>query len=137
RVSRRMPRKTRHGAEAAARWRAFRTYLADIRKYEKLETATELFDRYLAYAVAFGLEQRWVREFERAGAPVPGWYRLGGDVLVLPDVGETLWDAAQIGRAAGSLGDVGDLNLPDIGGVPDVDLPGVGEGLQGASDALS
>ena len=137
RVSRRMPQKTTHGAEAAARWRAFRTYLRDIRKYESLESATDLFDRYLAYAVAFELEKQWVKEFERAGAPVPRWYHSAGD---LPDAGGGLWEAIQIGHIAGHLG--GDLNAPDIGGVPNVGLPnvdltGAGEGLQGASELMS
>jgi hypothetical protein len=140
RVARRMPQKTRHGSEAAAKWRAFRTYLADIRKYESLETATDLFDRYLAYAVAFGLEKRWVRDFETAGAPVPRWYHGAGDILVLGDVGEAMWHAGQLGRMAGHIGSgggVGDLNLPDFGGVPDVGMPDLGGGLQGASELMS
>lgn len=141
RVARRMPQKTRHGAEAAAKWRAFRTYLKDIRKYESLENATDLFDRYLAYAVAFELEKQWVKDFERAGAPVPRWYHSAGDILVLPEAGEMLWNAAQIGRAAGHLGEAGNLNIPDVGGMPSIDIPNVdvgtiGDGLQGASDLV-
>ncbi len=137
RVARRMPQKTRHGAETAAKWRAFRAYLKDIRKYEQLDRASELFDRYLAYAVAFGLEKQWVREFERAGAPVPRWYHTAGDILVVPDAGDLLWGA---GHAVGHLGDVGDLprvGMPDLGGMPDVDLANVGEGLQGASELVA
>lgn len=139
-VGRRMPQKTRHGAEAAAKWRAFRTYLADIQKYESLETATDLFDRYLAYAVAFGLAKEWLKEFERAGAPVPRWYHSAGEILVLPEAGEAIWDAMEIGRMAGGMGNVGnlgDVNVPDLGGMPNVDLPSVGGGLQGASDLLA
>lgn len=144
RVARRMPQKTRHGAEAAAKWGAFRTYLKDIRKHENLETATDLFDKYLAYAVAFELEKQWVKDFERAGAPVPRWYHSAGDILVLPQAGELLWDAAQIGHAAGHLGEVGDfgnVDIPDVGRMPNIDLPNVGVpdvggGLQGASDLI-
>jgi len=141
RVSRGMPQKTRHGAEAAAKWRAFRNYLRNIRKYESLERATDLFDRYLSYAVAFELERQWVKDFERAGAPVPRWYHSAGDILVLPQAGEVLWDATQIGRAAGHLGDAGTLDIPDVGGMPNIDMPNVdissiGDGLQGASDLV-
>ena len=145
RVARRMPRKTRHGAEAAAKWRAFRTYLKDIRKHERLEEAEDLFDRYLAYAVAFELEKQWVRDFERAGAPVPHWYHRAGEIFVLGEAAEALGEIGGLGRAAGSLGDIGvpdgggvpDVNLPDLGNMPNVDLPGAGDALQGASDLFS
>ncbi|HEV2127349.1 MAG TPA: DUF2207 domain-containing protein [Thermomicrobiales bacterium] len=147
RVARRMPQKTRKGAEAAARWRAFRTYLQDIRKYESVETATELFDRYLAYAVAFEIEKQWVKTFERAGTPAPRWYHSAGDILVLGEAGELLGEIGHLGRVPGP-GDIGDVNLPDVGGipniglpdvggVPNVDLPGAGDALQGASDLVS
>ncbi|MDF3017569.1 MAG: hypothetical protein K0R44_2794, partial [Thermomicrobiales bacterium] len=49
-ISRFMPRKTAAGAEAAAKWRAFRNYLASIERYEKLDEAQGIFDRYLPYA---------------------------------------------------------------------------------------
>lgn len=74
-----LPRKTAAGAEAAARWRAFRRYLERIERYEEVDAATAMFDRYLPYAVAFGLEASWVETFARAEAPVPRWYRGGRD----------------------------------------------------------
>jgi hypothetical protein len=134
RMSRIMPQKTRDGAEA-----------------------TELFDRYFAYAVAFGLEKQWVRSFAKVGARSPGWFTAagapgGGGV---GDVGESVWDAISMAHMMGHLtgshggGDTVDLpnvglpdigSLPDLGGLPDVDLQGMsdlmGGGLQGASDGL-
>lgn len=74
-VGQAMPRKTQKGAEAAARWRAFKRYLQEIERYTDLETATELFERYLPYAIAFNLERRWVQKFARVETtPMPGWY---------------------------------------------------------------
>jgi uncharacterized membrane protein len=74
-VGQAMPAKTPKGAEATARWRAFRSYLKEIERYTDLETATELFERYLPYAIAFNLERRWVKKFTRIEAtPIPGWY---------------------------------------------------------------
>jgi hypothetical protein len=131
RVARQMPQKTRHGAEAAARWRAFRTYLEDIRKYESLEMATELFDRYLAYAVAFGIAKQWVRSFERAGAPVPRWYHSAADILVLGETGEALAHLSHLGQATGAVGNLAEASLPNV------DLADVGGGLQGASELVS
>ena len=73
-----LPRKTEAGAEAAARWRAFRKYLDDIEKYEKLDEAQAIFDRYLPYAIAFGLERSWVEKFAGVQTPTPAWYGGGG-----------------------------------------------------------
>ena len=81
-ISRFMPRKTPAGAEAAAKWRAFRNYLASIERYEKLDEAQGIFDRYLPYAIAFGLESSWVDKFSRVPTASPGWY--GDDVTTSP-----------------------------------------------------
>lgn len=140
RVSRSMPQKTRHGAESAAKWRAFRDWLRDIRKFENLEENPGLFDRYFAYAVAFNLEDQWVKEFERAGAPAPRWYRRvdAGDVVIIPDLDGIPGGVGGLGEAGPLLGRVGEIDLPnvDLGGMPDVDIGGLGEGLQGASELM-
>jgi len=73
-LSRYMPRKTDKGAEEAARWQAFRTYLKDIDKYSDLEAQKEIWDRWLPYAIAFGFEKEYIRKFEQVQAPAPGWY---------------------------------------------------------------
>ena len=71
----RMPAKTELGAEEAAKWKAFRKYLENIKRHEDLEAAPNLFNDYLAYAVAFGLERTWVNTFSRISTtPIPYWY---------------------------------------------------------------
>ena len=57
-----------------SRWRAFKRYLQNLEKYTKVEEATEIFERYLPYAVAFGLEQSFIRKFEKVNAPPPTWW---------------------------------------------------------------
>lgn len=70
-----MPAKTRKGAESAARWQAFREYLDRIEKVSDLDQASELFERFLPYAIAFGMNQTWVRKFSTlTDTPAPGWY---------------------------------------------------------------
>jgi hypothetical protein len=69
-----MPRKSDAGAELAARLRAFRTYLQDIDRYADLEQQKTIWDRWLPYAVAFGIDKSYIAKFERAGAPAPAWY---------------------------------------------------------------
>ncbi len=80
-VSQAMVRKTMKGAEAAAKWNAFKRYLEDIDKHENLGESQEIFERYLPYAVAFGIETSWVTKFERAGADTPQWFG-GGPVII-------------------------------------------------------
>lgn len=71
-----MPARTRKGAEEAAKWRAFKNYLQNITKYTNVQEATDQFDKYLPYAIAFGLERSWINTFSRVErVPVPMWYR--------------------------------------------------------------
>ena len=69
-----MPRKTDAGAEAAARWRAFREYLEHMEKYTDVAEQKEIWDRWLPYAIAFGFDKDYIRRFEGVDAPAPGWY---------------------------------------------------------------
>jgi len=69
-----IPRKTLKGAQEAAKWQAFKRYLRNIRRYTQPEEAKEVFERYFPYAIAFGLEKEWVRQFEPLNVPPPRWY---------------------------------------------------------------
>ncbi|WP_287482156.1 DUF2207 domain-containing protein [Caldilinea sp.] len=69
-----MPRKTDEGAEAAARWKAFKEYLRNLEKYTDVEAQKEIWDRWLPYAIAFGIDKAYIRKFEAVNAPAPGWY---------------------------------------------------------------
>jgi hypothetical protein len=143
----RMPRKTLIGAEAAAKWRAFRRYLDDIEKYEKVEESREIFDRYLPYAIAFGLENSWVTKFASVGAPSPSWYgpvviggpfemdpfpgrggygRLGGGTVIVGPGGG--WTNGGGQREGGG----GDIHPPGMQDVSD----SAGRSLQRSSDSL-
>jgi len=140
RMSKSMPRKTRHGAERAAHWRAFRTYLRSIEKHEDLAEARSLFDRYLSYAVAFGMEKKWLATFAAAGVSSPAWFdhpSVGNG----SDVGETILDTMQTAWIFGHIGGGGGVDLPNMG-MPNVDLPNVGmpnlgeADLQGMAEAM-
>ncbi len=73
-VGRHMPKKTRLGAEEAAKWQAFKRYLKNIEKYGDLEEAKEKFEQYLPYAIAFGIERSLLRQFSKVDTPPPMWY---------------------------------------------------------------
>jgi hypothetical protein len=135
RLSGSMPQKTREGAVAASRWRAFRTYLASIQKYENLEEATALFDRYLSYAVAFGLQEHWLQSFKAAGVATPGWFDPVGGGWV---IGDSVFDTIYMGQMMGNLGGGGgsDVSMPDVN-MPNVGMPDLGNmDLQGMADTL-
>jgi uncharacterized membrane protein YgcG len=74
-VGRHMPNKTAKGAEEKAKWDAFRTYLKNIEEYQDMAQAGELFEKYLPYATAFGLDRTWIHKFATVPhTPMPGWY---------------------------------------------------------------
>lgn len=153
-IGRAMPRKTQLGAETAAKWAAFRRYLDDIEKYEKVQESKEIFDKYLPYAVAFGLEESWVGKFSRVQAPTPPWFQgslpgggFGGEVIPSGrrrryGRGGTVWvDPTYWGndprRQQRDSGDGGGIDLPDID-MPDLQdaSDATGRSLQKSSDSL-
>ncbi len=69
-----MPARTTTGLVAAARWRSFRAYLADIEQSPDFEQDPGVLKRYLSYAVAFGLGKTWVDKFAAGEVQVPAWY---------------------------------------------------------------
>ncbi|MEJ7839507.1 MAG: DUF2207 domain-containing protein [Thermomicrobiales bacterium] len=145
-LSNSMPKKTREGAEAAAKWNAFRQYLDDIEKRENLEESTAIFQKYIAYAVAFGLEHAWVEKFTSVDTPVPDWWA----PVFVPSTGRSLSDQRRayprrtyrragmpaggdwvFGESSGGRGGF-DLDLPDLQDTSDK----AGRGLQSASSGF-
>lgn len=141
----RMPTKTREGAEAAARWKAFRAYLDDIDEREDLTEAKEIFEKYLPYAVAFGLEKSFVQKFSAAATPMPEWFGGGwstgapghrpmrrsrrvGAPWVIGIPGQSY--PGQAGGAGSSGGEGGEF--PDLQDMSDFG----GRSLQGGSDSF-
>jgi uncharacterized membrane protein len=132
-----MPAKTRQGAEEAARWRAFQKFLANIEKYKDLKEATDLFEKYLPYAVAFGLDRKWVMAFSRVEAtPVPRWYVPRYGPVIMPG-----GPGRMVGIPAGVPGagkvEAAPAGLPGAGGAPAPSLSGMGQNLAGGLQSFS
>jgi len=51
----------------------FKRYLANLEKYDNLETAKDTFEKYLPYATAFGLDKSFIQKFARE-YPRASWY---------------------------------------------------------------
>jgi len=82
-LSRVMPAKTLKGAEESAKWNAFKRYLANLEKYDNLENAKDIFERYLPYATAFGLDRSFIQKFASVSTPAPQWYAGGGGPIII------------------------------------------------------
>jgi uncharacterized membrane protein YgcG len=129
-VGRHMPVKSRKGAEAAALSKAFKNYLANLEKYAKPEQVTEQFDKYLPFAIAFGLERTWINRFSRIPTtPMPGWYYPVGRPFMAGPIGAGSLVAASQGGVVGA----GSASVPSLQGMS-TSLSG---GLQSMSDGLN
>jgi uncharacterized membrane protein YgcG len=79
-LSRSAPARTADGTAVLVQARGFRTYLATAEASQlRFEEGQDLFSRYLPYAVAFGLTERWARVFADLAAQgrrlaEPSWY---------------------------------------------------------------
>jgi uncharacterized membrane protein YgcG len=136
-----MPRRTRKGALEASKWRAFGAYLGEAARADKPGTA--LPTQYLPYAVAFGVDQSFVRHLESVGTPPPrwlnesGWSRGPGSIIVVPGG----WHGGPpMGHGPGGLpheapaaGGIGAPPMPNPQGWSDV-LAGL---LSAASEAMA
>ncbi|WP_169238405.1 DUF2207 domain-containing protein [Candidatus Roseilinea sp. NK_OTU-006] len=73
-IAKNMPVRTRKGADMRMRAEAFKRYLQNIEKYTDVRESKDLFEKYLPYAIAFGLEHSWTKKFAAVDAPMPPWY---------------------------------------------------------------
>ena len=122
-----MPARTAKGAEAAARWQAFKRYLANIETYTNLKQASDLFEKYMPYAIAFGLDKDFTSKFAALGTtPAPLWYNIDVPLQAAQVAGDVVQSAALIGSSPG-------MQAPSLQAMSD----GMGLSLQGMSDGLS
>jgi hypothetical protein len=98
-----MPARTVAGARALEQVLGFEEFLRRV-EAEHLKRVIigrpELFDRYLPYAMAFGVEQKWAKAFEGIYTEPPKWY-VGPDVRAF-SVGRFASDLAMLSHTAGS-----------------------------------
>ncbi len=139
-LARVMPRRTPQGALEAARWRAFRAYLADESKRPAPGGQGAEAKRELPYAVAFGIDRTFLHKLETVGAPPPTWYgrhvETPGGVVILPGGwygGPWMGAPAGHGRPGGPDRPAGADTPTAVGGLAGPGVPNP----QGWSDALA
>lgn len=150
RGARRRSARTAEGSAVRIQTMNFREYLTKAEAAQiRFEEASDLFSRYLPYAIVFGVAERWATVFGEvaARAHAAGWADASFDldwfdIAALADLadglssgGLALLDGLDGLDALGSLGDIGDLagNLGDaLGGVAN----GVGDFASSAADLI-
>jgi hypothetical protein len=72
-----MPARSAAGMRALGKVMGFKDFLARVEKgrLEKLDDSPQLFEKYLPYAMAFGVDSRWAEAFASIAVPRPEWYR--------------------------------------------------------------
>lgn len=77
--SRIMPARTAIGARAREATLGFKEFLerVETERYRQMITSPELFERYLPFAMAFGVAEKWARAFEGIYRDPPTWYTGG------------------------------------------------------------
>ena len=71
-----MPARTERGARTLEQVLGFEEFLrrVEAEHMERVMKHPELFDKYLPYAMAFGVEKKWARAFEGIYTQPPNWY---------------------------------------------------------------
>ena len=75
-----MPARTIHGTRTLEKVLGFEEFLTRVEadRFTRVIKTPELFEKFLPYAMALGVEQNWVRVFETIVTQPPVWYA-GGD----------------------------------------------------------
>jgi hypothetical protein len=106
-----MPARTVAGARARGAALGFKEFLSrvDSDRYKKMITSPEMFERFLPYAMAFGVEKKWAGTFAHAFEVMyktpPSWYTSSGGnftALSLSEGVSGMSSAAAISISSGS-----------------------------------
>lgn len=102
-----MPARTVRGTQTLRHLLGFEEFLERVEgdRFERVVDRPELFEKYLPFAMAFGVEKRWAAAFEGICSTPPDWYRSrhGGPFrtsLFVADVGRLSTATASTMRSA-------------------------------------
>ena len=55
-------------------WLGFKMYLETAERYRMQNLTPEIFEKYLPYAMIFGIEKKWAKAFDGINMQSPTWY---------------------------------------------------------------
>lgn len=72
-----MPARTVKGTRVLERILGFEEFLdrVETERYRRMITSPEMFEKFLPYAMAFGVEKKWASAFDGLYTEPPDWYR--------------------------------------------------------------
>lgn len=73
-ISKHMPSKTELGSEIFNKVLGFKMYMETAEKYRVQNLTPETFEKFLSYAVVFGVEKQWAEKFKDIYKGKPDWY---------------------------------------------------------------
>jgi uncharacterized protein (TIGR04222 family) len=147
-MSRYMPRRTRRGAIEAAQWQAFaRGLSAEGGQHGAVPTQRgedSKLHHFLPYAIALGVDKKWLNRFNEIDVPAPSWFDLGDTPVIIGSPGYSggHWGGGYAGQGSdwgrggegGSSGGAGPgLGFPDPQSASDAGV----RSTQSASDFLA
>ena len=99
-----MPRRTVAGARALEDLLGFQEFLERVEsdRYRRMIDSPQMFERYLPYAMALGVEKRWAKAFEDLYTDPPSWYVGSGVVPGRFHTGRFVGDLGTLSTRAGS-----------------------------------
>lgn len=101
-----MPAKTSLGSKVYNEILGFKMYLNTAERYRLQNLGPEEFERFLAYAIVFGIEKEWAKKFEGIYNQQPEWY--SGNV--------NAWDAIFVSNLVRDFSDSTISNIVPVSG---------------------
>ncbi|MBU0976406.1 MAG: DUF2207 domain-containing protein [Patescibacteria group bacterium] len=69
-----MPAKTAKGTEVYERAKGFRMFLHTAERFKMQKLTPEKFEKFLPYAMVYGVEKEWAKNFKDIYKQPPGWF---------------------------------------------------------------
>lgn len=91
-LAKHMPSKTELGSKTFHKVLGFKMYMETAEKYRVQNLTPETFEKYLSYAIVFGIEKKWAETFKDIYKGVPDWYEGNMDTF------STIYLANSLGR---------------------------------------
>lgn len=70
-----MPKRTKRGVEVTRQIKGFKLYMHTAERYrQKFNEDNKIFEKFLPYAMMFGIVKEWAKKFEKMQIDRPDWY---------------------------------------------------------------
>jgi len=80
-IAKHMPAKTETGSKVFHKVLGFKMYMETAEKYRVQNLTPETFEKFLSYAIVFGIEKQWADKFKDIYKGKPDWYEGSSDTF--------------------------------------------------------